>query len=74
MYRCEICKKIVPANTKAHRITLETRYRRYPVRIKAHRRVPHGKEHHQDDPGGFGYEIVREVIACPECAAQSLSV
>ncbi len=28
------------------------------------------KEHKTNDPGGVGWEIGREVLACPSCAAE----
>lgn len=67
MFTCEICKKVVPANTKSQRITLATRPRQYPARLKANKL---GKNQYSNDPGGEGYETAREIIACPECAAQ----
>ena len=77
MYRCQICNKVVPPRTKAYCIPVETRFRRYPFRPKANRVVREnpdedkkGKIVYIDDPGGEGYEIAREVLACPECAAQ----
>jgi hypothetical protein len=44
----------------------------YPHRPKANRLVEKGKEKYKpDDPGGRGQEIVRERIACPDCAARA---
>jgi len=59
----------VPAKTPATRVTVETRYRQYPKRPKAHPVKRKGKIEMVDDPGGEGYEIAREVLACPTCAA-----
>jgi hypothetical protein len=28
------------------------------------------KEYHTDDPGGEGFEIIKEVMACSDCAAK----
>jgi hypothetical protein len=71
MYRCEICKNVVPANTPITRITAETRAVTYPYRPEANRKITKGsgklKPH---DPGGRGFEIVRELIACPDCAGK----
>jgi hypothetical protein len=71
MYRCEICKNVVPANTPTARITAETRAVTYPYRPEANRKITKGagklKPH---DPGGRGFEIVRELIACPDCAGK----
>jgi hypothetical protein len=72
MYRCELCGIIVPPRTRAHRVVLEEREKAYPFRPEAFRamRLVHGrlKEVWNDDPGGWGREVVREVRACPACA------
>jgi hypothetical protein len=65
-----VCHTIVPAKTPATRVVIETRYKRYPVRPKAWRVKHEGKIKFMDDPGGEGYEIAREVLVCPACAAQ----
>lgn len=68
MYICEICEKVISPNTKAVRIPIETRTRQYPPRQKEVRR--RGKRKTITVPGGVGTEIVREVDACPQCAAK----
>jgi hypothetical protein len=30
-----------------------------------------GRPKKTDDPGGFGFEIVREVVVCPSCSEES---
>jgi hypothetical protein len=60
---------MVPPNTRAVNVALETRPRQYPRRAKANLIRKNGKKEHTDDPGGTGLEIVREVRACPACAA-----
>jgi hypothetical protein len=69
MYRCQICKQVVPAGTKARRVVSETRPRIYPFRMKANRAVRiKDKLVYPDDPGGTGWEIAREITVCPACA------
>jgi len=61
----------VPARTQLHRLVTEYRERRYPYREKAKRLSPRdksAKEKWEPDPGGLGFEIVREIGICPECA------
>ena len=70
MYKCQQCNQVVPAKTKANRITVETRYKQYPFRAKVMRQIEAGKVKMADDPGGTGYEIVRELVVCPDCAAK----
>ena len=73
MFKCQICKTIVPPHTKATRIVVSTRVVRYPHRFDANRirYINHAgkrKVRHVDDRGGVGREIAREVVACPACA------
>jgi hypothetical protein len=68
MFICEICKSIVAPSTPATRLVVETRNTTYPFRKDAHIFRRDGKLVKQDDPGGSGTEIVKEVIVCPECA------
>lgn len=68
MYICEICEQVIEPGTKAIRIPVETRTRKYPPRQK---RVSRGRKTKTITvPGGEGSEIVREAVACPECAAK----
>lgn len=68
MYRCKLCNTIVPANTSARRVVVETRPAEYPSRPKAHTQRVGRKAKHFDDPGGAGYEIAKEALACRSCA------
>jgi len=70
MYKCDICHQMVPPGTKAVRLPVEFRVRHYPARTKANRYIRQHKTWTTDDPGGTGREIVREITACPACAAQ----
>lgn len=70
MYQCQLCKKVTAPGVKAHHVVLTTRPRYYPPQLK---RQWVGAKPIKDTMygrSGDGCEIVREVIACPECAAQ----
>ena len=69
MYRCELCDMVMPARTPSVRVTTETRPTEYPSRPKANKLRIGRKAKHFDDPGGAGYEIAKEAVACPRCAA-----
>lgn len=69
MYRCEMCRELVPPGTPSHRVVVETRERRYPYRPDLF--AIKGTKEKKADPGGVGREIVREVIACPRCAGKA---
>jgi len=77
MFRCDFCGIVVPPRTRCQRIVVETRPKVYPFRDKAFRVVEWSKggrhETWKDDPGGRGYETVREGKACPSCAASTLT-
>jgi len=68
MYKCEICKQVIPPHTKAIRVPIATRTKQYPSQQKevSYR----GKRKTINVPGGVGYEIVSEAVACPACAAK----
>lgn len=72
MFTCQLCKQVTPARTKAHRIVLETRPRTYKKPLET-RLVKNKKQKIKKDwsdlPNPSGYEIIREAIACPVCAA-----
>ncbi|RMG34686.1 MAG: hypothetical protein D6725_13800 [Planctomycetota bacterium] len=72
MFRCQICERVAPAGTKAERITVARRSKTYAVRSRpvARRRGRRGSSARKIiDKGGEGHEIVQEVIACEDCAA-----
>ena len=75
MFVCQICGRIVPPRTPAARIVVARRPKQYSFRHNAniyYRPDSNGKvkEHQSDDPGGVGWEIVREALACPDCAGR----
>ena len=70
MFKCQNCQTIVPAHTKAQRIVVEIRHKVYPKRKEAFWTVRHGSHLLIDDVGGEGWEIAREIVVCPDCAAK----
>lgn len=60
MFNCGVCHKPSKPGESVTRIVVETRPAKYPARYAAHRNG-------QDDPGGTGTEIQREILACPRC-------
>ena len=76
MFRCELCRCVVPPRTACQRLVLQWRTKKYPYRSRANtffrtNEAGKRKEHHTDDRGGEGREVVKEVIVCPECAARN---
>ena len=84
MFRCQLCREVVPPNTRPIRRVVETRDRQYPFRPKANRfkRKPRaddpdrkkGRVRYSDDPGGSGREIVREALLCAACGRPPLTM
>lgn len=77
MFLCQLCRKIVPPRTPATRVVVNRRPKQYPFRFDANIiYVPDKKgkmkEATTNDPGGTGWEIAAEMLACPNCANQIL--
>jgi hypothetical protein len=78
VFRCQLCREVVPPSTPPIRRIVETRERQYPFRPRANRfkRPPRPDDpkklkrvRYTNDPGGSGREIVRELALCAACAA-----
>jgi hypothetical protein len=52
------------------KVVLERRPAEYPSRSKAQRARSARRSKFQDDPGGAGYEIAKEVIVCVACGQE----
>jgi hypothetical protein len=77
MFVCQLCGATVPPRTPAARVITSRRTKQYPFRPNANvfwRLNEEGKhkEHKTHDPGGVGWEIAAQVLACPACAASAL--
>ena len=73
MYRCELCNRVSRPGERAVKVVTSRRPTEYPSRAKAQRMRIGRKTKHQDDPGGAGYEIAKEAVACSTCAEQHLA-
>jgi hypothetical protein len=76
MFRCQLCRNVVPPGIPSHHFVLKRRSKAYPHRSRANAFVRTSeagkrKEFHTNDPGGEGHESVRELIVCPDCAARN---
>ena len=71
MFRCYFCKKITAPKTTRHSVVIETREKTYVSRRReSKRRGFRDRNETPEDRGGSGIEIIKEVDACPECAAK----
>ncbi|MBX3451357.1 MAG: hypothetical protein KF777_17450 [Planctomycetaceae bacterium] len=67
-----MCDAVSQPRQKAHRLTVETRPKIYPLRKEVHRHAwtDYERRYHSswlDDPGGRGRETVREIVVCQAC-------
>lgn len=71
MFVCHFCNEAAAPKTKPRWVVLEKRPRQYPARKDAHK-MPgkKSKKRRRDDPGGQGWEIAHETMACPDCASK----
>jgi hypothetical protein len=58
---------------RATKVVTERRPAEYPSRGKAQKGRTGRRSKFQDDPGGAGYEIAKEAIACATCAQEQLA-
>ena len=82
MYHCSKCNKVIGPNISCNKIVTQTRQKRYPCRPKVHPgyfTTPEGELKRsnsnflrQDDPGGDGWETVKEVFMCPVCCEKKV--
>lgn len=75
MFRCYFCKQITPPRTTRHSVVIETRPKQYSARRREpKRRSFRDRDAAPEDRGGQGVEIIKEVDACPKCAAEQLKL
>ena len=79
MFRCHFCQQITPPKTTRHSVVIEVREKRYSSQKREFKRGGGGRNFRdRDEPtpdrGGQGVEIMREVSACPACAAKQHEV
>ena len=73
MYRCQLCNRVSLPGERATKVVIERRPTEYPSRSKAQRARSGRRSRYQDDPGGAGYEIAKEALACAICAQEQLA-
>jgi hypothetical protein len=76
MFICERCGSTAPAGASCHKVVAVKREVHYPARKGCNRGVPEWNPKKNkmeirpgsaDDPGGVGWEIVKEIDVCPTC-------
>lgn len=74
MFRCQMCKTIVPAGQSANKLIVSRRAKIYAPRTKKFARARGYRSERIIDRGGSGHEIVRELMVCASCAASQADV
>lgn len=67
MYNCQVCGKTVGPGVRAFLIVAKRQRWSHPYRPKVNRIKIEDKWELTDDPGGEGYQIKKELRACPDC-------
>jgi hypothetical protein len=73
MFVCEQCHEVVGPAVPQTRRVVERRRVRHPPRADAQWVKEKGRWKRRDDPGGAGWQIVRERGLCPRCGAEGQS-
>ena len=73
MYRCKFCNRVSRPGERATKVVTERRPAEYPSRGKAPKGRMASRTKGHEDPGGAGYEIAKECIACSTCAQEHLA-
>tara|TARA_R110002072_G_scaffold67874_3_gene165932 strand:- start:20 stop:316 length:297 start_codon:yes stop_codon:yes gene_type:complete len=64
MYRCEISGELIPAGSRSRKVVLQVRPVNYLQRPDALKKKKKRSRRNSGDPGGNGWEIVKEVYVC----------
>ncbi len=73
MFRCHFCQSLSAPRMARHTVVLETRDRTYAAGARRRDTRPRNFRDQEEQPvdrGGQGKEIIKEVDACPQCAAK----
>ena len=77
MFRCHFCGEVTPPGTKRQNVVIATREKSYPSRRDEAKRAGgrfRPRREPTSDAGGKGVETMKEVPACPTCAAKHVEV
>jgi hypothetical protein len=75
MYKCENCGTLVSARQSSFLFTTIKRRKQYAFRADANIAIDKsGKKKKTNDPGGTGYETVKEIVVCKKCYTELTEV
>ncbi|MCW8880019.1 MAG: hypothetical protein OQJ89_15985 [Kangiellaceae bacterium] len=68
MYICKNCNTQSIPQQPSFLYNLQIRTKNYPIRIGVNQYIDlNGRNKFNDDPGGIGWEIVRQIQVCQPC-------
>lgn len=75
MYQCQNCSTLVSSNQSSHLFAVIKRKKQYSFRADANTYIgKDGKKKKTNDPGGSGYETVKEIRVCSKCYSELTEV
>jgi hypothetical protein len=76
MYQCQNCFTLVSSNQSSHLVAIIKRKKQYSFRADANTYIDKkdGKKKKSNDPGGRGYETVKEIRVCKKCYSELMEI
>lgn len=76
MYQCQNCSTLVSSSQSSHLVAIIKRKKQYSFRADANIYIDKkdGKKKKTNDPGGSGYETVKEIRVCKKCYSELTEV
>jgi hypothetical protein len=75
MYKCQNCSTLVSSNQSSYLFAIIKRKKQYSFRAEANTFIAKdGKKKKPNDPGGSGYETVKEIRVCRKCYSELTAI
>jgi hypothetical protein len=76
MYQCQHCSTLVKSNQSSCLFATIKRKKQYSFRADANTYIDKkdGKKKKTNDPGGTGYETVKEIRVCKKCYSELMEI
>jgi hypothetical protein len=75
MYKCQNCSTLVSSNQSSYLFAIIKRKKQYSFRAEANTCITKdGKKKKPNDPGGSGYETVKEIRVCRKCYSELTAI
>ncbi len=67
MYQCDLCNLVVAPNISCNLVAIKSRTMSYSFRPKVNKGKTKKYRDRVNDPGGDGFETIKEIKVCPKC-------